>query len=115
MAGIIYRSPMPIFKKPKVEVNRLEPLVSAKVVSEVQLRTAKANYAAAVAAASQARASVGGAKINVGFTTITAPVSGYIGRIPYKKGSYFKNRRQSIDNVIRHQAKLYAYILFKRT
>lgn len=60
-------------------------MVAAKVVSDVQLKTAKANYEAAVAAAAQARASVGSARINVGFTTITAPVSGYIGRIPFKK------------------------------
>ncbi len=90
-------------EKARVEVDRLQPLVAAKVVSDVQLKTAKANYAAAVAAASQAKASVGSARINVGFTTITAPVSGYIGRIPYKKKPDLKNRPESIDFIIRHQ------------
>ena len=96
-------------QKAKVEVDRLEPLVSAKVVSEVQLRTAKANYAAAVAAASQARASVGGAKINVGFTTITAPVSGYIGRIPYKKGSLISRTDPSPLTLLSDISEIYAY------
>lgn len=96
-------------QKAKVEVDRLEPLVSAKVVSEVQLRTAKANYAAAVAAASQARASVGGAKINVGFTTITAPVSGYIGRIPYKKGSLISRTDASPLTLLSDISEIYAY------
>lgn len=96
-------------QKAKVEVDRLEPLVSAKVVSEVQLRTAKANYAAAVAAASQAKASVGGAKINVGFTTITAPVSGYIGRIPYKKGSLISRTDPSPLTLLSDISEIYAY------
>lgn len=96
-------------QKAKVEVDRLEPLVSAKVVSEVQLRTAKANYTAAVAAASQARASVGGAKINVGFTTITAPVSGYIGRIPYKKGSLISRTDANPLTLLSDISEIYAY------
>jgi len=92
-----------------VEVDRLEPLVAAKVVSEVQLRTAKANYAAAVAAASQARATVGSAKINVGFTTITAPVSGYIGRIPYKKGSLISRTDPNPLTLLSDISEIYAY------
>ncbi|KQT23898.1 RND transporter [Chryseobacterium sp. Leaf405] len=96
-------------QKAKVEVDRLQPLVAAKVVSDVQLRTAKANYAAAVAAASQAKASVGGARINVGFTTITAPVSGYIGRIPYKKGSLISRTDASPLTLLSDISEIYAY------
>lgn len=96
-------------QKAKVEVDRLEPLVAAKVVSDVQLRTAKANYTAAVAAASQARASVGSARINVGFTTITAPVSGYIGRIPYKKGSLISRTDPSPLTLLSDISEIYAY------
>lgn len=96
-------------QKAKVEVDRLEPLVTAKVVSDVQLRTARANYTAAVAAASQARASVGSAKINVGFTTITAPVSGYIGRIPYKKGSLISRTDPSPLTLLSDISEIYAY------
>ncbi|WP_308006649.1 efflux RND transporter periplasmic adaptor subunit [uncultured Chryseobacterium sp.] len=96
-------------QKAKVEVDRLEPLVAAKVVSEVQLRTAKANYAAAVAAASQAKASVGGAKINIGFTTITAPVSGYIGRIPHKKGSLISRTDANPLTLLSDISEIYAY------
>ncbi|MDR6516877.1 efflux RND transporter periplasmic adaptor subunit [Chryseobacterium camelliae] len=96
-------------QKAKVEVDRLEPLVIAKVVSDVQLRTAKANYAAAVAAASQAKASVGGARINVGFTTITAPVSGYIGRIQYKKGSLISRNDANPLTLLSDISEIYAY------
>lgn len=96
-------------QKAKVEVDRLQPLVAAKVVSDVQMKTAKANYAAAVAAASQAKASVGGAKINVGFTTITAPVSGYIGRIPHKKGSLISRTDASPLTLLSDISEIYAY------
>ncbi|MDH6250880.1 membrane fusion protein (multidrug efflux system) [Chryseobacterium sp. H1D6B] len=96
-------------QKAKVEVDRLQPLVSAKVVSDVQMKTAKANYAAAVAAAAQAKASVGGARINVGFTTITAPVSGYIGRIPYKKGSLISRTDPSPLTLLSDISEIYAY------
>ncbi|ASK30545.1 efflux transporter periplasmic adaptor subunit [Chryseobacterium sp. T16E-39] len=96
-------------QKAKVEVDRLQPLVTAKVVSEVQLKTAKANYAAAVAAASQAQASVGSARINVGFTTITAPVSGYIGRIPYKKGSLISRTDPNPLTLLSDISEIYAY------
>jgi membrane fusion protein (multidrug efflux system) len=96
-------------QKAKVEVDRLQPLVAAKVVSDVQMKTAKANYAAAVAAAAQAKASVGGARINVGFTTITAPVSGYIGRIPYKKGSLISRTDPSPLTLLSDISEIYAY------
>ncbi|MEY8761922.1 efflux RND transporter periplasmic adaptor subunit [Chryseobacterium tongliaoense] len=96
-------------QKAKVEVDRLQPLVAAKVVSDVQLKTAKANYAAAVASAAQAKASVGGAKINVGFTTITAPVSGYIGRIPYKKGSLISRTDPNPLTLLSDISEIYAY------
>lgn len=96
-------------QKAKVEVDRLQPLVAAKVVSEVQMKTAKANYAAAVASAAQARASVGGARINVGFTTITAPVSGYIGRIPYKKGSLISRTDPNPLTLLSDISEIYAY------
>lgn len=96
-------------QKAKVEVDRLQPLVAAKVVSDVQLKTAKANYAAAVAAASQAKASVGGARINVGFTTITAPVSGYIGRIPHKKGSLISRTDPNPLTLLSDISEIYAY------
>lgn len=70
-----------------LEVDRLTPLVENKVISEFQLKAAKAAHNVALANAEQARAMVGSAKINLGYTTIKAPVSGYIGRLPKKQGS----------------------------
>ncbi|MFC1225526.1 efflux RND transporter periplasmic adaptor subunit [Pedobacter sp. BG31] len=71
----------------QLEVDKLTPLVQNKVVSDIQLKTAKTAYKIAQANAEQARASVAAAKINLGYTNVKATVSGYIGRIPKKQGS----------------------------
>jgi membrane fusion protein (multidrug efflux system) len=71
----------------QLEIDKLSPLVLNKVVSDYQLKTAKASYRIAMANLDQAKAQVGSAKINLSYTTITAPISGYIGRLPKKQGS----------------------------
>ena len=71
----------------KLEVDKLRPLVDGKVVSDMQLKTAQANYNAATAQVEQAKAALGSSKINANFTLIKAPVSGYIGRIPNRAGT----------------------------
>jgi membrane fusion protein (multidrug efflux system) len=73
--------------KAQVDVDRLVPLVENKVISEVQLKTARAAYDAAVAGEEQAKAAVGNAQINIGYTLVKAPANGYIGRIPFKTGA----------------------------
>lgn len=70
-----------------IEVDKLNPLVKNKVVSDYQLKTAKAMQKVAQANIEQNRAMVASARINLGYTTISAPVSGYIGRLPKKQGS----------------------------
>jgi len=71
----------------QLEVEKLTPLVANKVVSEFQLKSAKASYEAALANVEQAKAGVGTANINLGYTLIKAPVNGYVGRLPKKQGS----------------------------
>lgn len=74
-------------EKAQVEVDRLQPLVDNKVVAEVQLKTAKATLHQAEAAYQQAISGKSSADITLGYTLITAPVSGYIGHINFKQGS----------------------------
>jgi len=71
----------------QLEVEKLTPLVANKVVSDFQLKSAKAAYEVALANVEQAKAGVGSANINLGYTVIKAPVSGYVGRLPKKQGS----------------------------
>lgn len=71
----------------QVEVDRFAPLVQNKVISEVQLQTAQAALTVAKANLQRAKAAVSSARINMGYTTITAPVSGFLGRLQTKQGS----------------------------
>lgn len=96
-------------EKAAIEVNRLQPLVQNKVVSDVQLKAAQAAYEAAKAAVSQAQAAGNNAGINLGYTLIKAPTSGYIGRIPFKKGALVgKNDAQPLT-VLSDVREVYAY------
>ena len=71
----------------QLEIERLMPLVQNKVISEFQLKSAKATAQVAKANIEQAKANVATARINLGYTLIKAPVSGYIGRLIKKQGS----------------------------
>jgi len=71
----------------QLEIDKLTPLVQNKVVSDYQLKTAKAAYEVAKANIDQAKANVATAQINLGYTLIKAPVAGYIGRLEKKQGS----------------------------
>jgi membrane fusion protein (multidrug efflux system) len=70
-----------------LEVEKLTPLVQNKVISDYQLKNAKAAAGVARANIEQARSAVSTARINLGYTLIKAPVNGYIGRLLRKKGS----------------------------
>jgi membrane fusion protein (multidrug efflux system) len=71
----------------QLEIDKFTPLVANKVISEYQLKSAKAAHGVALANVEQAKAMVGTAQINVGYTTVKAPVNGYVGRFPKKNGS----------------------------
>ena len=71
----------------QLEVDKLTPLVKNKVVSDFQLKSAKATLQSAQASVEQAKAGVATANINLGYTLIKAPVTGYVGRLPRKQGS----------------------------
>lgn len=96
-------------QKAQVDLDRLQPLVDNAVISDVQLRTAKANYNAATAALAQARAMAGNAQINVSYTLIKAPVSGYIGSIPFKTGSLVGRGEAQPLTVLSEVNTMYAY------
>ncbi|GAA4304664.1 efflux RND transporter periplasmic adaptor subunit [Compostibacter hankyongensis] len=70
-----------------INVEKLTPLVKNQVVSDIQLKSAQADDAAARAQVARAEAAVSAAAIDVGYTTITAPADGYLGTIPFKTGS----------------------------
>ena len=70
----------------KLEYESNKNLFDKQIVSRYMLDNSANAYRQAQAAVAQARASVNRAKVNLGFCTITAPVTGIIGEIPVRAG-----------------------------
>lgn len=93
----------------RINVDKLTPLFQNHLISDVQVKSAQAAYDAAKANVAQADAVVRNAEINVGYTTITAEVDGYIGRIPYKIGSLVSSTSPEPLTVLSEIQQVYAY------
>ena len=70
----------------KLEFESNKNLFDKKIVSSYMLNNSENTYKQAHAAVAQAQAAVNRAKVNLGFCTITATVSGIIGEIPVRIG-----------------------------
>ena len=70
----------------KLEFESNKNLFEKKIVSNYMLSNSENSYKQAQAAVAQAQAAVNRAKVNLGFCTITASVSGVIGEIPVRSG-----------------------------
>ena len=70
----------------KLEYESNKNLFEKKIVSSYMLTNSENSYKQAQAAVAQAQAAVNRAKVNLGFCTITASVSGIIGEIPVRAG-----------------------------
>ena len=70
----------------KLEYESNKNLFNKKIVSSYMLNNSENSYKQAQASVAQAKAAVNRAKVNLGFCTITASVSGVIGEIPVRVG-----------------------------
>ena len=70
----------------KIEYESNKNLYDKKIVSKYTLDTAENSYNQAKASVAQYRAQVNRAKVNLGYCTITAPVTGSIGEITVRAG-----------------------------
>lgn len=70
----------------KLEYESNKNLFEKKIVSSYMLENSQNSYRQAQASVAQARASVNRAKVNLGFCTISSPVTGVIGEIPVRTG-----------------------------
>ena len=93
----------------KLDEEKLVPLVQNKVISEIQLKTATANTHAALAATEQAKAATRSALVNLDYTVIKAPVSGYIGKIPLRLGSLVSKNQSAWLTLLSDVSEVYAY------
>lgn len=93
----------------KIELERLQPLVDHQVISEVQLRTAQSDYEVAQSTLEQMQSLEATSRINVGFTLLKAPVSGYIGRIPKRIGNLVSKGDNEPVTVLSDISEVYVY------
>lgn len=86
----------------QVGVDQLKPLVEQNIISEVQLQTAKAKLA-------QAKATYNSVVANIGYANIKSPINGYVGAIPYRKGSLISPSNPKPLTTVSKTDKVYAY------
>jgi membrane fusion protein (multidrug efflux system) len=91
----------------QVNVNRYRPLAEKEIVSEVQLQTYENAYETALASLKQAKANLKNAQATISWVTVTSPVDGVVGDIPYRKGSLV-NSDNSLTTIA-NTGNVYAY------
>ncbi|KAA0129312.1 efflux RND transporter periplasmic adaptor subunit [Chryseobacterium sp. SN22] len=93
----------------KLELDKYKVLTENKVVADFQYRKARTNYDNALAAVRQQQALVASADLNLGFSTVKAPVSGYIGRIPNRIGALVGPNDAQALTTLSQVNEIYAY------
>jgi membrane fusion protein (multidrug efflux system) len=93
----------------KLEMERLQPLIDHEVISEVQMKTAQSNYEVAKATLAQAEALKATSQIDMQFTQIKAPVSGYIGLIPMRVGNLVAKGNDEPVTTLSDISEVYVY------
>ncbi len=75
----------------RLNVERIRPLAEKNIVSSVQLETYENAYTAAEAAHNEAQVALRAAQATSGWTTVTSPIDGIVGSIPYRSGNMVTN------------------------
>ncbi|WP_246388475.1 efflux RND transporter periplasmic adaptor subunit [Algoriphagus iocasae] len=96
-------------RKAKTEIERLRPLIENEVISEVRMETTVADYEVAQSSLAKAEAEAANMRINMGFTTIKAPVDGLMGRIPKSIGNVVKKSDSEPLTVLSNVSEIYVY------
>lgn len=93
----------------RLEIERIRPLIENEVIAEVQMEVVNSNYEIAKASLAQAAAAVASAQINLNFTTIHAPVKGYIGRFSKRIGNLVTKGEKTPLTVLTDVSDVYVY------
>lgn len=93
----------------RMQVNKVRPLVEKDIISKYELESAQYTVQARQAELAQARATLANARTNLGYTSITSPVNGVVGTIPYKIGSLVSSNTAQPLTTVSNIGKIYAY------
>jgi membrane fusion protein (multidrug efflux system) len=92
----------------KLAVNKVRPLVEKGIISKYELESAQYTYESAMASLAQANAAFV-AKVNLGYTTVTSPVNGVVGSIPFRLGSLVSSATAEPMTTVSSIGNVYAY------
>jgi membrane fusion protein (multidrug efflux system) len=93
----------------RMQVSKVRPLVEKDIISHFELESAEYTVEAKQAALAQARATLSNARTNLGYTSVTSPVNGVVGTIPYKIGSLVSSNTTQPLTTVSNIGKIYAY------
>ncbi|PIQ22328.1 MAG: efflux transporter periplasmic adaptor subunit [Cytophagales bacterium CG18_big_fil_WC_8_21_14_2_50_42_9] len=93
----------------QLQVNKTKPLVEKEIISHFELESAENSLKTAKANLAQARSTLANAKTNLGYTTLSSPVSGVIGTLPHKVGSLVNGNITEPLTTVSNIQKMYAY------
>ena len=97
------------FKQAKTELARAQRLLKQKAGSEVQVVTWRSEQALAQAAIQRANAQIARAKLNLGYTQVTAPIDGRVGRNKVDIGNLVGEGEATVLTEITRYDPMYVY------
>ena len=86
--------------KTKNDLDRIEPLAAIGAVSQRELVAARASYESSQALVQSSKASLDNAKIELGYCSVVAPITGMIGISNFKVGDYVSIGPQFTVNTV---------------
>lgn len=92
-----------------MQVTKTKPLVDKDIISKYELQAAQLALQAKQANLAQAQANLTNARVNEGYTMISSPVTGYVGTLPYRHGSYVNSATQEPLTTVSNIGSIYAY------
>ncbi len=93
----------------KLQVEKTRPLVDKGIISEYELKSDEQTLKVKEAVLLQAQTTLANARTNLSYTTVTSPVNGVAGMIPYKLGSLVTSTTAQPLTMISNIANVYAY------
>ncbi|MCZ4223720.1 efflux RND transporter periplasmic adaptor subunit [Pedobacter rhodius] len=93
----------------QLQVNKTRPLVEKDIISKYDLDAAQLTLQSKKAALAQAKAALVNAQVNLSYTSITSPVDGIVGSIPFRNGSLVSSSSTEPLTTVSNTSKVYAY------
>lgn len=93
----------------QMQVTKTKPLVDKKIISAYELQAAELALKSAKAALAETQAQLTNAQVNQGYTKIFSPVSGVVGTLPFKAGSYISSATSQPLTTVSNVSKIFAY------